>query len=90
MSATGTPRLTATQRDALLHAPMLSRFGRGRLVMSSRSSAVNVRTARKLAEYGLIELHEGYSRQDGGNVWTAALTARGEVVRDAIRQEMTS
>ena len=49
---------------------------------SGRGSSINVRTARKLAEAGLIELRETYSRQDGGNVWTATITERGEAVRE--------
>lgn len=83
------PTLSDAQRDAILYAPYRSRFSGGRLVMSGKSSPVNVRTARKLAAFGLIELHESYSRQDGGNVWTATVTERGERVRASLQRQIS-
>lgn len=81
-----TQKLTEAQRDALL-AAMASRYG-GRLVLS-QGGAANLRTVRKLAEYGLATLHEGYSRSHAGNTWMATLTERGQQVREQLTAEAT-
>jgi hypothetical protein len=84
-------KLTEAQRYGLTAGDWYrSRYGDGRLVTSGgsgRYSTINVRTMRKLRDYGLVELSEGYSRQDGGNVWTATMTEAGEAMAERIRQD---
>lgn len=83
--------LTGPQRDAMTAGEWFrSRYGNKALTTSGgsgRYSSINLRTMRKLAEFGYVIVHETYSRQDGGNVWTATMTPKGEAVRFDFERE---